>query len=124
MPTDTHPVDQLDQAEFDYAAGHCAEMLRQKGHAVFHLEPGDATRYTIVLAYPMLMGGDGKYIVQSRPLWMATSFGGLYQVNTDMSHFHWDYVLAKWVDDPDGAWTARVLTRFLNTLLNAMKGAE
>ena len=118
-----HPVDALEETEFTYWAGMAASMLRQNGHAVIHLEPGDMTRYSIILAYPLTMQADGTMTINERPLWMCTSFGTMYQVNLEAGHKHWDYVNDKWVQDGN-QWTARVLTRFLNALVDAMAVAD
>lgn len=113
-----HPVDEIDQAEFDYAAGYAAISLAKLGSAFVVMEPGDGTSYKIALIRRTAMGVDGPEIIE-RGLWMASTFGALYPVNLEV-RYHWDYVDSHFLDKPH-EWTARVLARFLNTLADKMK---
>jgi hypothetical protein len=106
----THPVDDLGHRDFDARAREAADDLRCRYSALVTLEPGDATHYQIS-------------IVASAPprrYYVASNFGALYEWNPTEA-VHWDYVASHFLDEPH-EWTARILTRFLNTLREQMKG--
>ena len=98
-----HPVDELPQVEFDAAAARALTSLREKDHAFVDLSPGDATRYRIAL-----VGEE-----EPHRLWVASNFGVL-AILPD-TRLHWDYVSSHMLER-EHEWTARVITRFLNTL--------
>lgn len=121
-----HPVDELDQYEFDDKAAMAASMLAGHGHAFVDLQPGDATTYKIVVVQPLIAFrlSDTGWMLYPDTYWVGTSFGPLYQWHPHNSgHTSWDYVLSKWVAGNGGTaeWTARVIARFLNTLRDRMK---
>lgn len=118
-----HPVDELEQAEFDYHAGLAAADIAQRGASLVILAPGDCTRYVLAFVKPARMNGEGVMVVEDRPLWMGTSFGELYQVDPH-GGYHWGYVAEHWLRDMKSSqeWTARVIARFINALADAMKG--
>lgn len=109
-------VNQLDQHEFDEAAASAFRELRQRGASLTSLEPGDGTRYVVSIVQPVrppkhvLMPPTGEFLPR---FFVCTSFGGLHEWSGQ--GLHWDYVAEKWVSNGH-EWTARVLTRYLNTL--------
>lgn len=105
LATTRHPVDELPQLNFDAAAREALESLIENGHSFTDLSPGDATRYRIVVVAHPLYTDDAW--------WVASNFGGLAKV-PNMS-LHWDYVSSHMLSR-EHEWTARVITRFLNTL--------
>lgn len=122
----THRVDELDQHEFDLYADIAAEDLRLYRFTLVELQPGDGTRYPISIVMPPTpeqhvrrrawrdMHPD-EPIEAGGVFFVSTAYGPMYQWHgTTVS---WDYVLEKWVQPSASAnWTARVLSRFLNTL--------
>jgi hypothetical protein len=107
-----HPVDQLNQAAFDELARLMTDDLRSDGYAIGALEPNDMTRYVFAV---MLDKGNH--------CWFANSFGPLYQW-ARTGHTDWGYVLSHYIGEPQrgsAEWTARVISRFLNTLADKMR---
>lgn len=100
-----HRVDELPQVEFDAAAKSALDSLVEHGHAFVDLQPGDATRYKIVVVKHPLCDDDR--------LWVASTFGGLAEIPD--TKLHWDYVSSHMLAR-EHEHTARVITRFLNTL--------
>lgn len=111
---------QLDPRRIDRAARWAAARLRILDHAVVNLEPGDATRYVIMITAPQsTWDTDGP--THEREYLVATSFGPVYPwaaVKLD-----WSYVHAKWVAN-ENRWTAVVITEFLNTLASHLPTDE
>lgn len=98
-----HRVDDLSQVVFDQAAVAALVSLREHHYALVDLSPGDATRYRIAI-----VGEE-----EPHRLWIASNFGPL--VILPDTRLHWDYVSSHMLER-EHEWTARVITRFLNTL--------
>lgn len=106
-----HRVDDLDQIVFDRAAlTALASLHSEREHAFVELCPGDATRYQIAII--------GVEAFDRHYLLVATSFGPL--VAWPDTKLHWDYVSSHMLDR-EHEWTARVITRFLNTVRYIME---
>lgn len=125
----THPVDELDQSEFDEKAEMARAMLAGHGHAYVDLQPGDATTYKIVVVQPLIavhpQQSETGWKIYPDTYWVGTSFGPLSQWNPE-AEMDWDYVCGKWVIGLRGhvEWTARVIARFLNTLAATMRNED
>lgn len=124
--SEPHPVDLLDQWEFDDKATMAVSMLSEWGHAFVDLQPGDGTTYKIVVVQPLLAAhparsATGWTVVPDR-YYVGTSFGPLYPTPLK-GGYHWDYVRSHFVHGEGGTseWTARVIARFLNTLSDKLK---
>ncbi len=104
----------LDQDHIRSAAHFAGVQLRGAGHAVINLEPGDVTRYTIIVTAPgPSYSGWQNEVVDERHYLVACSFGPVYPWTG--SRIDWSYVQSKWVSD-GRTWTAVVIAEFLNAL--------
>lgn len=121
-----HPVDSLDQFEFDDKASMAASMLAGHGHAFVDLQPGDGTTYKIVVVQPLIAAHSNRsatgWTIYPNAYWVGTSFGPLYPTPLK-GGYDWGYVLEHFVYGNGGTaeWTARVIARFLNALSEKFK---
>ena len=115
--------DALPDDEFLACAKWAAFNLAELGHAIVRLEPGDATKYDIVLARDQSSQQQRQWehrLVEtpefSGNYYVAHSFGPVYPwLGIPLN---WRYVHEKWTQSRPGTdeWTARIIARFLTTL--------
>lgn len=98
----------VDESYLATAGFNAATVLREMGRVWVVLEPGDATRYEVVIV--------DTHIERDRYR-VATSFGPLYPWHGET--LHPGYVTEKWVTNRN-QHTGEVLARFLNHVSEAL----